>query len=92
MPVVKGVDQRSVFEVALELDRLRVLTQQGRLPPENLKGGTITVSNIGVIGGTYAAPIPVPPETAIVTLGRTKELPRFGASGEVERLALMPVS
>ena len=92
VPVVKGVDQRSAFEVALELDRLRVLAQQGRLPAEDLEGGTITVSNIGAIGGTYAAPIPVPPETAIVALGRTKELPRFGASGEVERAALMPVS
>lgn len=92
VPIVKGVDRRSAFEVALELDRLRVLAQQGRLPAEDLEGGTITVSNIGAIGGTYAAPIPVPPETAIVALGRTKELPRFGASGEVERAALMPVS
>ena len=92
VPVVKGVDRRSAFEVALELDRLRLLAQEGRIPPEDLEGGTITVSNIGAIGGTYAAPIPVPPETAIVALGRTRELPRFGASGDVERAALLPVS
>merc|ERR1719375_244589 len=49
VPVVKGVDRRSAFEVALELDRLRVLAQQGRLPAEDLEGGTITVSNIGAL-------------------------------------------
>ena len=40
-------------------------------------GGTITISNIGTLGGTYAAPLIVPGEVAIVALGRAQAQPRY---------------
>lgn len=40
-------------------------------------GGTITISNIGTLGGTYAAPLIVPGEVAIVALGRVQAQPRY---------------
>ena len=48
-----------------------------------MKGGTIRVSNIGVIGGTVATPIISKPEAAIVALGKVQELPRFDENGNV---------
>lgn len=68
------------------------LAAQGRLPAENVTGGTITISNVGSIGGTYAMPLVNPPEVAIVALGRVQKVPRFGAGGAVEAAAIMNVS
>lgn len=93
VPNVKGVQAKSIGEIAAELERLQRLAHDSALPPEDLTDGTITVSNVGTIGGTYAAPLLNLPEVAIVALGRTQALPRFGADGEsVERHSLMPVS
>lgn len=56
--------------IAQELSRLQALAQAGRLGQEDLSGGTLTVSNIGAIGGTYATPLVNVPEVAIVALGK----------------------
>ena len=70
VPNVKDVQTRSVAGVAAELARLQAAAAAGRIRPEDLAGGTLTVSNIGAIGGTYASPLVNPPEVAIVALGR----------------------
>lgn len=44
---------------------------------ESLSGGTISISNIGTIGGTYASPIINPPESTILAIGKVKVLPRY---------------
>ena len=46
-------------------------------PRMRAAGGTITISNIGTLGGTYAAPLIVPGEVAIVALGRVQAQPRY---------------
>ncbi|KAJ5596692.1 Lipoamide Acyltransferase [Penicillium hetheringtonii] len=51
----------------------------------DLNGGTITVSNIGNIGGTYVAPVIVPTEVAILGVGRTRAVPVFDDQGQVAR-------
>ena len=71
VPNVKGVEHRSVAEIAADLTRLQALASQGHLPPADLAGGTLTVSNIGAVGGTYAMPLVHAPEVAIVALGRS---------------------
>ncbi|MGP4843483.1 dihydrolipoyllysine-residue acetyltransferase [Marinobacter sp. 1Y8] len=92
VPNVKGVEQLTLLEVADEVARLTEAAREGRVSQEDLKGGTITISNIGALGGTYAAPIINPPEVAIVALGRTQKLPRFDANGQVVERSIMSIS
>ncbi|HBM29822.1 MAG TPA: dihydrolipoamide acetyltransferase, partial [Halomonas sp.] len=66
--------------------------REGRVEQADLKGGTISISNIGALGGTYAAPIINAPEAAIVAIGKTQWLPRFDEHGEVQRRAILTVT
>ncbi|XP_034721984.1 lipoamide acyltransferase component of branched-chain alpha-keto acid dehydrogenase complex, mitochondrial [Etheostoma cragini] len=70
VPNVKGVQLLSLFDIALELNRLQALGVAGQLGTRELSGGTFTLSNIGSIGGTYAKPVILPPEVAIGALGK----------------------
>lgn len=92
VPNVKGCQQLSIVEIAQQLTRLTDAARDGRVSPADLKGGTITISNIGAIGGTVATPIINKPEVAIVALGKVQTLPRFNDKGEVEARQLMQVS
>ena len=92
VPNVKGCEQKSILEIAAELTRLTDAAREGRVSPADLKGGTITISNIGAIGGTVATPIINKPEVAIVALGKVQALPRFDAKGQVVARQLMQVS
>ncbi|WP_447893485.1 2-oxo acid dehydrogenase subunit E2 [Vreelandella sp. GE22] len=92
VPNVKGVEGLTLVALAEEVARLTEAAREGRVDQADLKGGTITISNIGALGGTYAAPIINAPEAAIVAIGRTQWLPRFDAQGELERRALMTVT
>ncbi|MGR2737080.1 2-oxo acid dehydrogenase subunit E2 [Billgrantia sp. Q4P2] len=89
VPNVKRVEQRSVLDVAREIQRLTADAREGRVAQEDLKGGTISISNIGAFGGTYAAPIINAPELAIVAIGKSQWLPRFDESGAVVKRAIM---
>lgn len=92
VPNVKHVEQRSLLELAEELNRLTVAAREGRLAPADLANGTVTISNVGAIGGTAATPIINKPEVAIVALGKVQSLPRFDADGQVCARQLMNVS
>lgn len=92
VPNVKNVQALSLFEVCLEVNRLAGSARQGKLKTNEMKGGTITISNIGVIGGTVATPIISKPEVAIVALGRIQTLPRFTEKGDVEARKIMQIS
>ena len=70
VPNIKGVQERSLVDIAHELARLQAAAYAGHLQQADLAGGTLTVSNIGAIGGTYAMPLVNVPEAAIVALGR----------------------
>ena len=92
VPNVKNVDQLTLLEIADEVTRLTEAAREGRVSQADLKGGTITISNIGALGGTYASPIINAPEVAIVALGRTQKLPRFDANGQVVERSIMTIS
>ncbi|OLO08775.1 dihydrolipoamide acetyltransferase [Salinicola sp. MH3R3-1] len=92
VPNVKHVERLSLREVASEVERLTRAARDGRVEPADLKGGTISISNIGVLGGTYAMPIINAPEVAIVALGRVQRLPRFAEDGSVVSRAIMTVT
>ena len=92
VPNVKGVQDKSILEVAAEITRLTKAARDGRVSPQDLKQGTISISNIGALGGTVATPIINKPEVAIVALGKVQKLPRFNEKGEVEARNIMQVS
>ncbi|KAJ5623782.1 hypothetical protein N7510_000091 [Penicillium lagena] len=83
VPNIKDVAGRSIADIAAEISRLSALGKSGKLTPADLSGGTITVSNIGNIGGTYVAPVIVPTEVAILGVGRARTLPVFDPTGQV---------
>ncbi|PCH95422.1 MAG: dihydrolipoamide acetyltransferase [Gammaproteobacteria bacterium] len=92
VPNIKQVQTKSILDLAADISRLTNDARSGRVQSSDLKGGTITISNIGAIGGTVATPIINKPEAAIVALGKLQTLPRFNAQGEVEARSIMQVS
>ena len=92
VPNVKQVQTKSILDLATDITRLTTDARSGRVQSSDLKGGTITISNIGAIGGTVATPIINKPESAIVALGKLQTLPRFNDKGEVEARSIMQVS
>ena len=92
VPNVKDVQNKSILEIAAEITRLTTAARSGRVSPNDLKGGSVSISNIGALGGTVATPIINKPEVAIVALGKLQVLPRFNANGEVEARKIMQVS
>ncbi|MGI5310297.1 dihydrolipoyllysine-residue acetyltransferase [Rheinheimera sp. WS51] len=92
VPNIKDCQDKTVIEIAQDLTKLTDSAREGRVSPADLKGGTISISNIGALGGTVATPIINKPEVAIVALGKVQSLPRFNAKGEVEARQLMQIS
>lgn len=92
VPNIKGCEQKSIVEIANALTKLTDAAREGRVSPADLKGGTITISNIGAIGGTVATPIINKPEVAIVALGKVQALPRFDDNGQVIARQIMQIS
>ncbi len=66
VPVIKNADQKSVLEISREILDLSKRARDGKLKPDEMKGATITITNIGSVGGTYATPIINHPEVAIL--------------------------
>lgn len=75
VPVIRNVDAHSVLTIAAELSRLQALAVAGKLSRQDMVGGTITVSNIGSIGGTYCSPVIVEGQVAILGVGRMRDVP-----------------
>jgi pyruvate dehydrogenase E2 component (dihydrolipoamide acetyltransferase) len=66
VPVVKAADQKSVFDLAEEIQNLAEAARARSLDLADLKGGTFSVTNVGMIGGEAATPIINYPEVAIL--------------------------
>ena len=92
VPNIKNVQDLSIVEIAEQSHRLTEQARAGRMSPNDLKGGTITLSNVGAIGGTVATPIVSKPQVAIVALGRVQTLPRFDVEGNVSAAKIMTIS
>src|SRR5439155_5940564 len=73
VPVMRNVAERNAQDLRAGLDRLRADAEARSIPPEELKGAPITLSNFGMIGGRFASLVVVPPQVAIVGAGRISE-------------------
>lgn len=92
VPNIKQVQNLSVLEIAEAMQRIVADAKQGKVSSSDLKGGTISISNVGVLGGTTATPIINYPELAIVALGKIQQLPRFDDQQQVISQSIMQVS
>ncbi|HEX7055996.1 MAG TPA: dihydrolipoamide acetyltransferase family protein [Bacilli bacterium] len=92
VPVVKDADRKNLWTIANEIRDLAARGRDGKLAPQELKGSTISITNIGSAGGMFFTPVINYPEVAILGTGRITEKPvvRNGvlAVGNVMALSL----
>ncbi len=75
VPVIRDVDKKSVLELALELKSTAERTREGKAELRDMQGGTMTITNVGAIGGTNFSPIINYPEVAILGLAQAQVKP-----------------
>jgi len=73
VPVLRDAASLDPAELEARLAKLVAGTHARRVPPEELRGNTITLSNYGTIAGRYASPVVVPPTVAILGAGRMRD-------------------
>jgi pyruvate dehydrogenase E2 component (dihydrolipoamide acetyltransferase) len=91
VPVIKGLEGKSLFQVARELGELSEKAREGKLPATDMQGGSFTVSSLGGIGGTFFTPIINAPEVAILGVSRHKMQPVW-QDGEFAPRLMLPLS
>ncbi len=91
VPVIRQVDQKSIFELAREMGELGGRARDGKLSPADLQGGCISISSLGGIGGTSFTPIVNAPEVAILGIARSRMTPVWDGSEFQPRL-MLPLS
>ena len=92
VPNIKNVQSLSLFEIAKQVNAIIERAREGKLTNVDLSGGSISISNIGAIGGITASPVINKPEVAIVALGKIQTLPRFSDSGDVIAANMMMIN
>ena len=91
VPVLRNVGARDAGDLRQGLNRLRADVEARIVPPQELRGATITLSNFGMIGGLFANLIIVPPQVAIVGAGRIDDRATI-ESGNVVARRILPLS
>ena len=77
VPCVRDVDKKTIRELSEELVDISQRARDKKLRPDELKGGTFTISSLGGVGGTAFAPIVNPPEVAILGVSKSEWKPVF---------------
>lgn len=91
VPVIRDVNKKSVFQLSKELEELGAKARDRKVTPDELRGGSFTISNLGAIGGGHFTPIINKPEVAILGLGKGAAKPVV-RDGKIESRTLMPIS
>ena len=73
VPVVKDADRKSIYALATNINELAGKAREGKLAGDDMKGGSITITNIGSAGGQWFTPVINHPEVAILGIGRIAE-------------------
>ena len=91
VPVIRDVDKKNIVELAAELTQLSKKAKDRKLTPEEMEGGTFTITNLGGIGGTGFSPIVNHPEVAILGLSRSRMEPEW-VNNKFEPRLILPLS
>lgn len=91
VPVIKDADRKSIWMIAEAISDLAARGREGKLAPHEMKGSTISITNIGSAGGMFFTPIINYPEVAILGTGRISEKPVV-RNGEIVVAPVMALS
>jgi pyruvate dehydrogenase E2 component (dihydrolipoamide acetyltransferase) len=91
VPVVRNADQKNISRLAAEITDLADRARNKKLKPDEMEGGTFTLSNQGGIGGVGFTPIVFWPQAAILGVSRASTMPRY-IDGEFKPRSLLPLS
>lgn len=91
VPVIEDADRKNIFMVADTIRDLAARGRDGKLAPNELRGSTISISNIGSAGGMFFTPVINFPEVAILGTGRISEKPVV-RDGEIVAAPVMALS
>nr|WP_207789087.1 dihydrolipoamide acetyltransferase family protein [Neobacillus terrae] len=91
VPVVKDADRKSIFSISNEINELAGKAREGKLAPNEMKGASCTISNIGSAGGQWFTPVINHPEVAILGVGRIAEKP-IVRDGEIVAAPVLALS
>jgi 2-oxoglutarate dehydrogenase E2 component (dihydrolipoamide succinyltransferase) len=91
VPVVRNAEQMSLAEIEREIKRLAVKARDGKMTPDDMTGGTFTITNGGVFGSMLSTPIINPPQSAILGMHNVVERP-VAINGKVEIRPIMYVA
>jgi pyruvate dehydrogenase E2 component (dihydrolipoamide acetyltransferase) len=91
VPVIRNVEAKGVTELSKELGTISQKARDGKLAPDDMSGGSFTISSLGGIGGTSFTPIVNAPEVAILGVVRARTSPVWDGEAFVPRL-MLPVS
>ncbi len=86
VPVFRDVDRKTISELADEMADISQRARDKKLKPEEMQGASMTISNLGGIGGTSFTPIVNSPEVAILGLARSRMQPLWNGTEFVPRL------
>ena len=91
VPVVKGTQSKSIVQISDDVFEKATLAREGKLPPDDMRGGTFTITNVGPLGGTAMLPTINYPEVAILGMGRVQEKPVV-RNGEIVIRKILPLT
>lgn len=91
VPVIRDCDKKEVFEIAKEMAEISQRARDGKLSPDDMKGGSMSISSLGGIGGTAFTPIINAPEVAILGLSRSQMKPQWNGQ-DFEPKLMLPLS
>ncbi|WP_203362176.1 dihydrolipoamide acetyltransferase family protein [Bacillus sp. REN10] len=91
VPVVKNADRKSMFAISNEINELADKARSGKLAPDEMKGASCTITNIGSAGGQWFTPVINHPEVAILGIGRISEKP-IVKNGEIVAAPVLALS
>ncbi|XP_057539679.1 lipoamide acyltransferase component of branched-chain alpha-keto acid dehydrogenase complex, mitochondrial [Amaranthus tricolor] len=92
VPNIKKTQSLSILEITKEISRLQQLAIENKLSQDDISGGTITLSNIGTIGGKFGSPLINLPEVAIIAIGRIQKVPHIADDGTLYPMPVMNVN
>ena len=88
VPVVKNADQKKLSELAYTINKLTQKARDNKLKPDDIKGSTFTISNVGTFGSVMGTPIINQPEVAILAMGIIKKRPEVIETPNGDEIAI----